>query len=168
MFKNMNNKTTIFIAVGITVLSLLAMKPLTNQVFAQTNETQTNAANQQTGNVCTSELSILAHSTLLDRSGAIGVPKGQTAPMTFHGELTCGGEALGGHPVHVSIPANCGSAAAADITTESNGAFNTREFNLGPCPTPYSAQAQFPGDNDLPVRHDPATASTGFFIDETK
>ena len=163
MFKNMNNKTTIFVAVGIMVLSLLAMKPLTNQVFAQTNETQTNAANQQTGK-CTSELSILAHSTLLDRSGAIGVPKGQTAPVTLHGSLSCGGVAIDGATVTVRIAENCGIAENERATTNANGAFNTGEFKLAPCPTPYSAQAQFAGDST----HEAATASTGFFIDETK
>lgn len=162
----MNNKTTIFVAVGIMVLSLLAMKPLTNQVFAQTNETQTNAANQHTGK-CTSELSILAHSTLLDRSGAIGVPNGQTAPVTIHGSLTCGGEPIGGATVFVSIPGNCGTVHGSRATTTADGAYQapvTGAIDLGPCPTPYSAEAQFPGDST----HDPATASTGFFIDETK
>jgi hypothetical protein len=163
MFKNMNNKTTIFVAVGIMVLSLLAMKPLTNQVFAQTNETQTNAANQHTGK-CTTELGILAHSTLLDRSGAIGVPKGQTAPVTLHGGLTCGGVAIDGATVTVRIAENCGIAENERATTNANGAFNTAVFNLGPCPTPYSAQAQFAGDST----HEPATASTGFYVDETK
>jgi hypothetical protein len=164
MFKNMNNKTTIFIAVGIMVLSLLAMKPLTNQVFAQTNETQTNAANQHTGK-CTTELSILAHSTVLDRSGAIGVPTGQTAPVTLHGSLTCGGAPIDGATVTVRVSENCGEGAAGErATTNANGAFSTGDINLGPCPTPYSAQAQFAGDST----HEPATASTGFYIDETK
>jgi hypothetical protein len=163
MFKNMNNKTTIFIAVGIMVLSLLAMKPLTNQVFAQTNETQTNAANQHTGK-CTSEMRILAHSTLLDRSGAIGVPKGQTAPVTLHGSLSCGGVPIDGATVRVDIPINCGSGSFGDERTDANGAFNTGEFKLAPCPTPYSAVADFAGDST----HEAATASTGFYIDETK
>ncbi|MGN6624013.1 MAG: hypothetical protein ACTHKK_07710 [Candidatus Nitrosocosmicus sp.] len=159
----MNNKTTLFVVVGIMVLSLVAMKPLTNQVFAQTNEAQTNAANQHTGK-CTSELTILAHSTLLDKSGSIGVPNGQTAPVDIQGALSCGGAPIEGAMVHVNMPSNCGSAFDARPTTNANGAFDTGNNNLSPCPTPYNIQAQYAGDST----HEPATASTGFYIDETK
>ena len=40
----MNNKMNIFVVVGIVTLSLLAIKPISNQVLAQTNETSTQQA----------------------------------------------------------------------------------------------------------------------------
>ena len=69
----MNNKMTIIAVVGIITLSLLAMKPLTNEAFAK----------------CSSDLGILAH------IGVQTVPKGQTTPVGIHGSLRCGSEAPG-------------------------------------------------------------------------
>jgi hypothetical protein len=155
----MNIKIAMVITiVGILVLCQVLTTPIANQTFAQTNE-----ANQHTGK-CTSELNIQAHSTLLDKSGSIGVPNGQTAPVTIQGALSCGGAAIDGAMVHISMPSNCGSAFGEQPTTNANGAFDTGIINLGPCPTPYNVQAQYAGDST----HEPATASTGFYIDETK
>src|SRR6476620_2027805 len=126
--------------VGILMLCQVLTKPAANQAFAQTNEAQTNEANQHTGK-CTSELNIQAHSTLLDKSGSIGVPNGQTAPVTIQGALSCGGAAIDGAMVHISMPSNCGSAFGGQPTTNANGAFDTGIINLGPCPTPYNVHA---------------------------
>jgi len=147
----MNNKMTIVAVGGIMTLSLLAMKPLTNQVFAK----------------CSSDIGITARPHAFQ-----GVPKGQTTPVDFLGELTCAGVGISGATVAVTsgqlhcaatlTPGQTVGVFYREIPTSASGGFDT-SVNLGPCTTPYYVSVQYAGDST----HDPADASTKFFIDET-
>lgn len=152
----MNNKMTIVAVGGIMTLSLLAVKPLTNQVFAK----------------CSSDLSIEPHihQTTLTPNGLY-----QTTPVTISGTLSCGGVGIDGATVTVSglLPRylDCGTLMEYQTLrlhplTNASGGFETSdtEINLGPsCTTPYSISVHYDGDDT----HGPADASTKFSIDET-
>lgn len=153
----MNNKMTIVAVGGIMTLSLLAIKPLTNQVFAK----------------CSSDLSIEPHI-----HQTTPTPNGlyQTTPVTISGTLSCGGVGIDGATVTVSglLPhyLTCSAPLMEYQTlklhplTNASGGFETSEdeINLGPsCTTPYSISVHYDGDDT----HGPADASTEFSIDET-
>jgi hypothetical protein len=146
----MINKMTIVAVVGIMTLSLLAIKPLINPVFAQTNETE-RIRNEK----CSSELSIDAIMKVQT------VPKGQTTPVDLRGTLTCGGVGIEGATVTYKITDNCGVSGGGRPTTSADGSFS-HSWDLGPCPTPYTVSANFPGDST----HSPSSADVGFFINE--
>jgi hypothetical protein len=152
----MINKMTIVAVVGIMTLSLLAIKPLTNQVFAQTNltSTQLSTERQQQGK-CSSDLSLDPHIKVQT------VPKGQTTPVDISGTLTCGGVGIEGATVTYRVADNCGVGGGGRPTTIADGSFSDT-IDLGPCPTPYSVSADFAGDST----HTPSSASAGFYIEE--
>lgn len=139
----------IFVVVGIVTLSLLAIKPISNQVLAQTNETST----QQAGK-CSSDLNIQAE---VDASG-------ENKIVYIHGALTCAGVGIGGAHVIVAFPANCGHHFQATTLTDENGGFPPGKIGMvvSPCTTPYRAEAHFAGDS----ANLPASVETVFYISE--
>ena len=146
----------IFAVVGIVTLSLLAIKPISNQVLAQTNETST----QQAGK-CSSDLNIQAEveATAVQRG-----PNGPTTPVAIHGALTCAGQGIGGATINIkSSQVNCGTAFGHIAMTDGNGGFDVSPpVSLRPCPTPYTIEAHFAGDS----ANEPSAAGATFYISE--
>jgi len=131
------------VVAGMLTLCLVTTKPLTNAAFAKTS--------------C--ELGIRA-----DPGGGGGkiepVAKGETTPVDINVGLSCpAGSPLSGATINVSSE----GGPSKSVTTDFRGGA-TATFDLGPSSNPYGFKASYAGNSE----RDPATATTGFFIDEKK